>query len=185
MWWTEIWQDAETDKTNAAIDSPRADEDARKNRREETELNPGNCTPGERDADSIGPGNNDNPTDTVYEAPVISTINKQVIVRMGPPAHEASHEKCQTHLENTKASRARFASKDGLDIIRMYGILELAKRKVSLQRLLPEGHAQAYREMMRQACDAANREAKRRKKEANSRRRTGTVGIDTTEITAS
>ena len=46
----------------------------------------------------------------------------------------------------------------------MYGIIELAKRTVNLQRSPPEGHAQAYREMMRQACDAAKREAKRRKK---------------------
>ena len=46
----------------------------------------------------------------------------------------------------------------------MYGIIELAKRKVNHQRSPPEGHAQTYREKMRQACDAANREAKRRKK---------------------
>ena len=56
----------------------------------------------------------------------------------------------------------------------MYSIIELAKRKVNLQRSPPEGHAQAYREMIRQACDAANREAKRRKK--------GHIADDTQEL---
>ena len=82
----------------------------------------------------------------------------------GPLARTKQTGKVPAVPGENKGKLVRFPWEEGLDIIRMYGILELAKRKVNLQRSPPEGHAQAYREMMRHSCDAANREAKKRKK---------------------
>ena len=146
---------------------PRAGEDAQRSGGQNTEPDTGNWPPTaevERDEEWVGNGNNIDPTDTVYEAPVITTINKPVAMRMGPPARTNQTRKVPAAPRENKGKQIRFAWEEGLDIIRMYGIIELAKRKGNLQRSPPEGHAQAYREMMRQACDAANRKAKRRKK---------------------
>ena len=79
-------QDAEPDGVNIAIDTPRAGEEAQRSGGEKSELDTGKGTPAvekERDEDRAGPGNNTDPTDTVYEAPAIATINKPVATRMG------------------------------------------------------------------------------------------------------
>ena len=140
--WSEITQETAPDETNNAMDTPRAGEDAQSNGGK-TELNPGNWTPVEdkqRDEGSIGPGNIADPTDTVYEAPVIATINELVATRMGPPARTKQTRKVPAAPGEHKGKQVRFAWEEGLDIIRMYGTLELAKRKVNLQRSPPEGH---------------------------------------------
>ena len=71
------------------IDTPRAGEDAQRSGGQNTEQNTGKCPPTaevERDEEWVGNGNNIDLTDTVYEAPVVTTINKPVAMRMGPPA---------------------------------------------------------------------------------------------------
>ena len=95
----------------------------------------------ERDEDGAGPGNNTDPTDTVYEAPVIATINKPVAT---PLARAKQTKKVPAVPGENKGKQIRFAWEEVLDIIRMYGVIEVAKRKVNLQRSPPEEHAQAY-----------------------------------------
>ena len=52
----------------------------------------------------------------------------------------------------------------GLEVPRMHGILEVTRRKLRLQRLAPEGHTQAQKEMMGQVCDVAVRTLEMRQK---------------------
>ena len=56
----------------------------------------------ERDDDRAGPGNNTDLTDTVYEAPVIATINKPVATMVGPPAHTKQTRKVPAALGENK-----------------------------------------------------------------------------------
>ena len=63
-----------------------------------------------------------------YEAPVIATISKLVATRMGPPARTKQTKKVPAALGENQGKQVRFAGDEGLDIIRMYGILRSIQR---------------------------------------------------------
>ena len=127
---TENTQDAEPDGVDVAIDTRRAGDNAQRSGGQNTELDTGNWPPTaeeERDEDWACPGNNTDPTDTVYEAPVIATINKPVATRMGPPARTKQTRKVPAAPGENKGKQIRFAWEEGLDIIRMYVIIQIGK----------------------------------------------------------
>ena len=93
---TENTQDAEPDGVDVAIDTPRAGEDAQRSGEQNTEPDTGNwllTVEVERDEEWVENGNNIDLTDTVYKAPVITTINEPVAMRMGPPARTKQTKK--------------------------------------------------------------------------------------------